>query len=202
MKYHRSVYGCFGRSPRYAYAWSTSHSSRDSDDLEPDRTAQESRHHSGAPGSGSRRRRSSEFGARRPLRYLSYHLDLDESQRRNIATVLDRLKIEREQSELDEKKTVAEIAGLIGKEGLSVDDLRGALRPRVASSENLQATIAKSIHDIVEILDPDQREEFAFMLRSGAFKASWRDLCLSAPFTEMQRTSLFVLCMRGNIAKT
>ena len=115
----------------------------------------------------SRHHRRGNFGVRRPLRYLSYQLDLDEQQRRRIAAVLDRLKMEREQGKLDEKKTVSELASLVTNETVSVDELRKTLEPRVKSTENLQIAIAKAVQEIVEVLDQDQREEFAYLLRSG-----------------------------------
>jgi len=165
MRHHRYSYGCFGWPKAYAYGWSTT---TPQTQCNPTDLYHESRRHYGEH--KGRRRRSGEFGARRPLRYLSYNLDLDESQRRQIATLLDQLKMDREQADLDEKKTVSELASLIGKTGVAVDDLKVALSPRVRSTENLQITIAKVLHQIVEVLDEDQREEFAYLLRSGAFR--------------------------------
>ncbi|MDH3641625.1 MAG: hypothetical protein OES38_05985 [Gammaproteobacteria bacterium] len=115
----------------------------------------------------SRQHRHGGFGVRRPLRYLSYQLDLDERQRRHIAAALDRLKIEREQGKLDKKKTVSALAELVTRDDVSVDELRRALSPRVASTENLQIVIATAVQEIASVLDPDQREEFAHLLRSG-----------------------------------
>ena len=123
--------------------------------------------HAEQPFYESRNHRRGSFGVRRPLRYLSYQLDLDEQQRRRIAAVLDRLKMEREQGKLDEKKTVSELASLVTNESVSVDELRKTLEPRVKSTENLQIAIAKAVQEIVAVLDPDQREEFAYLLRSG-----------------------------------
>ncbi|MFP6836477.1 MAG: hypothetical protein VB948_10280 [Pseudomonadales bacterium] len=118
----------------------------------------------------SRQHRGSSFGVRRPLRYLSYQLDLDDSQRRRIAAALDRLKIEREQGRLDKKKTVSALAELVTREGVSVDELRTALAPRIESAENLQIAIAQAVQEIAAVLDPDQREEFAHLIRSDALK--------------------------------
>ena len=115
----------------------------------------------------SRQHRRGNFGVRRPLRYLSYQLDLDEQQKRSVAAVLDRLKIEREQGRLDHKKTVSALADLVTREDVSVEELRAALAPRLASSENLQIAIAKAVQEIVTLLDPDQREEFGHLMRSG-----------------------------------
>lgn len=115
----------------------------------------------------SRQYRRGTFGVRRPLRYLSYQLDLDEAQRRRIAAALDRLKMEQEQGKLDKKKTVSDLADLVTRENVSVDELRKALAPRLESTENLQMAIARAVQEIVAVLDADQREEFAHLLRSG-----------------------------------
>ena len=142
---------CNRWSRRYAYAAAHAHK----------------RAESKQPFFESRQHRHSSFGVRRPLRYLSYQLDLDEQQRRHIAAALDRLKIEREQGKLDRKKTVSVLAELVTRDDVSVDELRRALAPRVESTENLQIVIATAVQEIARVLDPDQREEFAHLLRSG-----------------------------------
>lgn len=114
--------------------------------------------------------RGGSFGARRPLRYLSYRLDLDEQQQRTLAAILERLKLDREQAKLDEQKTVSAMADLVTAERVSVDGFQQALAPRMESARNLQAAIAKAMQELADMLDPDQREEFAHLLRSGAFK--------------------------------
>ncbi len=160
---HRRAYyaswpfACWGS--RYAYAAYGDRS--DACDDEAPSTFQESRHHS---------RRGGSFGARRPLRHLSYRLDLDEPQQRVAARVLDRLKMDLEQARLDEKKTLTEVANRITGEDVSVDDLRDALAPRVSSAEQLRTTIASAMQELAAVLDRDQREELAHLLRSGAFR--------------------------------
>jgi hypothetical protein len=126
---------------------------------------------------GRRGHRSGNFGVRRPLRYLSYQLDLDESQRRQVAAALDSVKIEREQMALDEKKMLSELADLVHDGGaedaelvLSTDALKETLSARVRSNEQLSMRIAKALKQIVEVLDPDQRQEFAYLIRTGDFR--------------------------------
>jgi hypothetical protein len=116
------------------------------------------------------RRHSGSFGVRRPLRYLSYQLDLDEPQRRQIGAVLDEVKIEREQAALDEKKMVAELADQISQPEIKADSLRETLTTRVRSTEQIQRCSANALEKIVATLDADQREEFAYLLRTGAFR--------------------------------
>ena len=110
------------------------------------------------------------FGVRRPLRYLSYHLDLDESQQRAIAASFERLKLEREQAKLDRKKSDAALADAFEHKDASVDDLRQVLAPRAQIDTNMQAVIAKELFEISAVLEDAQREEFAHLLRTGVIK--------------------------------
>jgi hypothetical protein len=47
--------------------------------------------------------------------------------------------------------------------------LKEALAPRVSSAEHLQIAVAKAMHDIIRELDPEQREDFAYLLNTKAF---------------------------------
>ncbi len=116
------------------------------------------------------KKRHGDFGVRRPLRYLSYQLDLDETQRRGVAAALDRVKTEREQAALDEKKMVADLADLVASPELSSESLNDTLGARVRAAESVQNHVARAIEEIVGLLDPDQRQEFAYLLRTGAFR--------------------------------
>lgn len=118
----------------------------------------------------SRASRHSGFGVRRPLRYLSYHLDLDESQRRSVAASFERVKLEREQANLDRKKSDASLADAFVQADVSVDDLRQALSPRAQIDANMQTVIAKELYEIAAVLDGEQTEEFAHLLRTGVLK--------------------------------
>lgn len=174
MRKH-SRYRCFGpwsmrpSNFAFAYGYTSPGRSAESSDEEPRTWYSHREHKSGRGG----HRRAGSFGVRRPLRYLSYQLDLDESQRRQIAAALDAVKIEREQAALDEKKMVSDVADLVGAEadaGLDTDALKEVLSPRIRASERLQKRIAKALKQIVEVLDPDQRQEFAYLLRTGDFR--------------------------------
>jgi Spy/CpxP family protein refolding chaperone len=175
-------YGCFGtpwpmRSMAYAYGYAVPDDSFDDQEQREDRASGERPRSTWYEHRGRRGHRSGNFGVRRPLRYLSYQLDLDESQRRQVAAALDSVKIEREQMALDEKKMVSELADLVqagptdaAESRLSTDALKDTLSTRVRSSEQLQKRIAKALKQIVEVLDPDQRQEFAYLIRTGEFR--------------------------------
>ena len=50
------------------------------------------------------------FGVRRPLRFLRHKLDLDEKQITELVRILDELKTERAQAEVDDRRALAEFA--------------------------------------------------------------------------------------------
>ncbi len=109
------------------------------------------------------------FGVRRPLRYLSYQLDLDEAQARKVASILNRLKTEQEQAALDHKRTVAAVADLIaGAEPLE-QELTIALAPRKQSEDRMQQEVRSAIQALHAVLDQDQRERLADLMLAGSF---------------------------------
>ncbi len=109
-----------------------------------------------------------QFGVRRPLRHLSYHLDLDEGQRRRVAQVLNRLKLEREQANVDDKRSVAAVADLVDAGVPELEQVKAAIAARITNAERLQIEVARAIRELCDIFDPDQRQAFADLLRSGA----------------------------------
>jgi len=102
------------------------------------------------------------------LRYLSYQLDLSENQMRRMSSVLNAIKNEREQSTLDEKRTVTAIADLMAEGTPTLEEFSEALQPRTKNAEQLQTEIARGLVQISDILDEDQREQFVGLLLSGA----------------------------------
>lgn len=146
---------CMYRRPRPAYAFcsTTQHTTR---------RGYETR------GFGGHHSRGGDFGVRRPLRYLRYHLDLDESQSRRMAAVLNRLKLDREQAQLDEKRSVQAVAALLVEQDLQVEELKVALSQRVKSAEHLQNEVARALVEVRELLDQDQCAQFADLLATGA----------------------------------
>lgn len=145
------MFHCYQWPRRYAYAHN-----RSSDTQHPYYESRGTRHGG--------------FGVRRPLRYLSYHLNLDEAQRRKLAASFERVKLEREQANLDRKRVDASLADEFVQTDVSVDDLRQALEPRLQTDANMQTVIAKELYEIAAVLDAEQREEFAHLLRTGVLK--------------------------------
>jgi Spy/CpxP family protein refolding chaperone len=105
---------------------------------------------------------------RRPLRFLAYKLELDERQVAELARILDELKTERAQGEVDRRRSLTAFADSLG--GATFDEARakeaGALR--VGTSERLRDAVTKALGRIHALLEPDQRERLAYLIRTGA----------------------------------
>ena len=108
------------------------------------------------------------FGVRRPLRYLAYRLQLDESQTAELARILDDLKTERAQVGVDERRALSAFADALSAEKLDEAKLGEAAASRVRSAERLRDAVVTALGRIHAVLDAEQRKQFAFLIRTGA----------------------------------
>jgi Spy/CpxP family protein refolding chaperone len=108
------------------------------------------------------------FGVRRPLRFLAWKLQLDESQVKQLAVVLDDLKIERAQAEVDDRRAVSLLAE--AAEGETFDRAKAdeAAALRTKSAERLQRKVVDSVARLHALLNPGQRARLAYLLRTGS----------------------------------
>jgi Spy/CpxP family protein refolding chaperone len=115
----------------------------------------------GGPWSGS------PFGVRRPLRFLAGKLDLDESQVRRLAEILDELKTERAQAAVDDRRTLASFAEALGGETFDSAKAQSGAKLRTESGDRVAKAVARALERIHAILKPEQREKFAHLIRTG-----------------------------------
>jgi hypothetical protein len=108
------------------------------------------------------------FGVRRPLRFLAYKLELDERQVADLARILDELKTERAQAEVDRRRTLTAFADALGAETFDEARAKEAGALRVATAERLRDAVTKALGRIHGLLEPDQRERLAYLIRTGA----------------------------------
>jgi Spy/CpxP family protein refolding chaperone len=108
------------------------------------------------------------FGVRRPLRFLAHKLNLDERQIAALARILDQLKTERAQAEVDRRRTVAAFADALT--GDSFDAARAAQggELRIQSATRLREAVLQALQQIHALLNPDQRARLAYLIRTGA----------------------------------
>lgn len=109
----------------------------------------------------------SAFGVRRPLRFLAHRLDLDDRQVAELARILDELKIERAQAEVDDRRSLAEFSDAVA--ALPFDDAKAtsAGQRRVQSAAKVSEKLVASLGQIHALLKPEQREQLAYMIRTG-----------------------------------
>ncbi|WP_394847508.1 Spy/CpxP family protein refolding chaperone [Pendulispora brunnea] len=107
------------------------------------------------------------FGVRRPLRFLAHKLDLSEPQVTELANILNDLKTERAQAEVDDRRTMAAFADAVA--GNSFDEARAkeGADLRTNSAEKLREAVTKALGRIHALLDDEQRKRFAYLIRTG-----------------------------------
>lgn len=108
------------------------------------------------------------FGVRRPLRFLAHKLDLDEKQVASLAQILDDLKTERAQAAVDHRRTTSAFADAIAAETFDATKAGAAAAERVKSAEKLRDAVAAALGKIHALLNQDQRQRLAYLLRTGA----------------------------------
>jgi Spy/CpxP family protein refolding chaperone len=108
------------------------------------------------------------FGVRRPLRFLAYKLELDEKQVAELARLLDELKTERAQAEVDDRRTLAEFADALAAETFDAGKATAAGERRVASAARLRDAVNRFLQQVHALLNPEQRARLAYLIRTGA----------------------------------
>jgi len=109
-------------------------------------------------------------GVRRPLRFLIHKLDLSEKQATQLARILDELKTERAQSEVDDRRTTASFADALAGDTFDDATATAAAKRRAESAERVANAVLEALRQIHALLEPEQREIFAYLTRSGALE--------------------------------
>jgi len=108
------------------------------------------------------------FGVRRPLRFLAHKLELDDDQVSKLAQILDDLKTERAQAAVDHRRTTSAFADAIAAEAFDKAKANAAAADRVKSAERLRDAVAGALEKIHALLNAEQRQKLAYLLRTGA----------------------------------
>jgi Spy/CpxP family protein refolding chaperone len=109
----------------------------------------------------------SAFGVRRPLRFLAHKLDLDDRQVTAMVRILDELKTERAQAEVDDRRSLAEFADAVAGEAFDASKAASAGERRVQSAARVRDTLIRALQEIHALLTPEQRDRLSYMLRTG-----------------------------------
>lgn len=107
------------------------------------------------------------FGVRRPLRFLAHKLDLDERQIAELARILDELKTERAQAEVDQRRTISSFADALTGDTFDASKATEGGQLRVKSAERLRDAVLKALGQIHALLNAEQRGRLAYLIRTG-----------------------------------
>jgi Spy/CpxP family protein refolding chaperone len=108
------------------------------------------------------------FGVRRPLRFLAWKLGLREEQVAELAAILNELKTERAQHEVDDRRALSMLADAVAGESFDAARAAEAAKLRAESTRRLQDHVAATTGRIHALLDAEQRGRLAYLIRSGA----------------------------------
>ena len=111
---------------------------------------------------------SGPFGVRRPLRFLAFKLGLDEAQIGALARILDELKIERAQVEVDARRALAALADAIESATFDAEKARQGATLRVTGAERLRDAVVSALAKLHALLTPEQRSRLAYLIRAGS----------------------------------
>jgi Spy/CpxP family protein refolding chaperone len=112
----------------------------------------------------------SAFGVRRPLRFLAYKLQLDDAQVSELARILDDLKTERAQAEVDRRRSLGMFADALGDEAFDRERAQASAELRVQSAVKLRDAVVAALGKLHALLDPEQRTRLAYLIRTGALQ--------------------------------
>ena len=107
------------------------------------------------------------FGVRRPLRFLAHKLDLDERQIAELARILDELKTERAQAEVDQRRTISAFADALTGDAFDAAKATEGGQLRVKTAERLRDAVLKALGQIHALLNAEQRGRLAYLIRTG-----------------------------------
>jgi hypothetical protein len=107
------------------------------------------------------------FGVRRPLRFLAYKLELDERQVAELARILDELKTERAQAEVDRRRSLSAFADAVAGESFDGARAGEGAELRVKTAERLRDAVKGALGRMHALLDNDQRARLAYLIRTG-----------------------------------
>jgi Spy/CpxP family protein refolding chaperone len=110
------------------------------------------------------------FGVKRPLRFLAYKLQLTEPQVSELAAILDELKIERAQAAVDDRRTLSAFADALTGDAFDNTKATEGATLREKSTDRLGDAVVKALARIHELLTPEQRARFAYMIRTGTIR--------------------------------
>lgn len=107
------------------------------------------------------------LGVRRPLCFLAHKLSLDDRQVAELARILNELKTERAQAEVDRRRTIAAFADALAGDTFDAAKAAEGGDLRVKSTERVRDAVLKALQQIHALLNAEQRLRLAYLIRTG-----------------------------------
>lgn len=107
------------------------------------------------------------LGVRRPLRFLAWKLELDEKQTAELARILAELKTERAQADVEARRAASALADLTAAAQFDEAKAKAAAELKVKGAERVGTALVSALGRLHALLDPEQRERLAYLLRTG-----------------------------------
>jgi len=92
---------------------------------------------------------------------------LEAEQVRKLARILDELKTDRAQAEVDERRAVAAFVDALAGATFEGEKAREGAALRVRSIERLQDAVVQALDQLHALLDAEQRAKLAYLIRTG-----------------------------------
>ena len=108
------------------------------------------------------------FGVRRPLRFMARNLNLSDAQANRMAGILDTLRTERAQADVDHRRAIGVFADAFTQDAFDEAKIQEATELRARSASQVQQAVVVALRETFDLLDAEQRLELAYLLRSGA----------------------------------
>ena len=84
-----------------------------------------------------------------------------------LARILDELKTERAQASVDDRRAVAAFADSVSGTAFDAAKAGEAAKQRAQSAERLNQAVTAALAKIHALLEPEQRERLAYLVRTG-----------------------------------
>jgi Spy/CpxP family protein refolding chaperone len=92
---------------------------------------------------------------------------LDEKQVTELARILNELKTERAQAEVDDRRSLTEFADAVAGEAFDASKASSAGERRVQSAARVRDALIRALEQIHAMLKPEQRQRLAYLVRTG-----------------------------------
>jgi len=97
-------------------------------------------------------------------------VNLDDKQVPALGRIVEKIRVEREQAAVDLRRAGGEYADALESHGYQDDPVVVATRRRVVAATSVQEVVTRSLRELHDLLDAEQRAEFPSLIRTGAVK--------------------------------